>query len=64
MPRLLIGRLFNGNESSEYRRCRQVLSLFFTLEKEFRDLERLHDLFRQVMARLIAKDKKVRTVGR
>lgn len=39
----------------------QVLSLFFTLEKGSRDLGRLHELFRQVMTRLIAQDKEVDT---
>lgn len=40
-------------------RVPQVLSLFFTLEKGARDLGHLHELFRQVMTRLIAEDKEV-----
>ena len=42
-------------------RVPQVLSLFFTLEKDARDLGHLHELFRQVMTRLIAEDKEVCT---
>eukprot|EP00752_Nemacystus_decipiens_P001611 g1571.t1 len=34
----------------------EVLSLFFTLEKNARDLGHLHELFRRVMTRLIAED--------
>ncbi len=37
----------------------QVLSLYFKLDKESRDLEQLHELFREVMTRLIAKDREV-----
>lgn len=37
----------------------QVLSLFFKLDKGSRDLEQLHEVFRQVMTRLIERDKEV-----
>ena len=49
-----VGRLGNGLPPAP-----QVLSLFFTLKEGARDLGHLHELFRQVMIRLVAKDKKV-----